>query len=81
MGDGGGLVLGRPPAEKVEEIVGITTQGGIGYAPDSLLVQVSIDPLHSSTGLLDHAKRAVGVAQPELVSYTEYHREASCNRR
>jgi hypothetical protein len=65
----------------MEEIVGITAQRGIGYATDSLLVQVSIDPLHSSTGLLDHAKRAVGVAQSELVGYTEHHREASCNRR
>jgi hypothetical protein len=73
-------VLGRPPAEKVEEIVGITTQGGIGYAPDSLLVQVSIDPLHSSTGLLDHAKRAVGVAQSLLLSYTVSH-SASSNMR
>jgi hypothetical protein len=64
----------------MEEIVGITTQRGICYATDSLLVQVSIDPLHFSTGLLDHAKRAVGVAQSVLLSYAESHREASCNR-
>jgi hypothetical protein len=65
----------------MEEIVGITAQRGIDYATDSLLVQVSIDPLHFSTGPLDHAKRAVGVAQSELVSHMECHREASCNRR
>ena len=50
---------GRPPAKEMEQIVGITSQRGIGHATDSLLVQKSIDPLHFPAGMLDHAKRAV----------------------
>jgi hypothetical protein len=163
---------GYPPAQEMKQIVGITAQRGIGHATDSLLVQISIDPLHFpaglsvavkkgailaplapggplpsrmslsfllggvvqngpersrarrywarrsgpltartvlgdwskkerlseelakggpkkwplclaplTAGLLDHAKRTVGVAQPTLVSYTVFHRQASSNRR
>jgi hypothetical protein len=74
-------VHGRPPAEEMEEIMGITAQRGIGYATDSLLVQISIDPLHFPAGMLDDAKRTVGVAQTVLLSYPESHRDASSNRR
>ena len=48
--------------------MGITTKCGIGHATDSLLVQISIDPIHFPAGLLDHAKRAVGVAQSMRLS-------------
>ena len=65
----GGLVRGRPPAEEMEQIVSITAQRGIGHAADSLLIQISIDPLHFPAGLFDHAKRAVCVAQSVLLSY------------
>ena len=41
---------GRPPAQEMEQIVGITAQRGIGHATDSLLVQISIDPLHFPAG-------------------------------
>ena len=77
----GGLMRGRPPAQEMQQIVGITAQRGIGHATDSLLVQISIDPLHFPAGLRDHAKRAVCVAQSVLLSYMESHRQASSNRR
>ena len=72
---------GRPPAHKMKQIVGITTQRGIGHATDSLLVQISINPLHFPAGRLDHAKRTVGVAQSVLLSDAEPHRQARSNRR
>src|SRR4051794_31540060 len=59
LGDGGGVARSRPPAEEMEEVVGITTQRGIGYATNSLLVQISIDPPHVPTGRFDHAERTV----------------------
>jgi len=65
----------------MKQIVGITAKGGIGYATDSLLVQISIDPLHVPAGLFDHAKRTVRVAQSVLLSYMESHRQARSNRR
>jgi hypothetical protein len=49
-------------AEEMEQIVGITAQRGIGHAADSLLVQISIDPLYFPAGLLDHAKRTRSIA-------------------
>ena len=67
----------RPPAQEMEQIVGITAQRGIGHATDSLLVQISIDPLHFPAGLPDHAKRAPSIAQAVLLSYMESHRQAS----
>ena len=71
---------GRPPAQEMQQIVGITPQRGISHATDSLLVQISIDPLHFPAGLRDHAKWTVSVAQSELMSYTESHRPARFNR-
>ncbi len=65
----------------MEQIVGITAQRGIGHATDSLLVQISIDPIHFPAGLLDHAKRALAIAQAVLLSYMESHRQASSKRR
>ena len=44
-------------------------------------IQISIDPLHFPAGLLDHAKRAVRVAQPVLLSHTKCHGQARSNRR
>src|SRR5580704_17923562 len=80
LGDGGGLMRRRPPAQKMQQIVGITPQRGISHATDSLLVQISIDPLHFLSGLLDHAKRTMGIAQAALLSYMESHRAARFNR-
>ena len=71
----------RPPAEEMEQIVGIAAQGGIGHATNSLLVQISIDPLHFPAGLLDDAKRTMGIAQALLLGYTKSHRHASSNKR
>src|SRR3984885_14692142 len=73
LGDGGGLMRGYPPAQEMKQIVGITAQRGIGHATDSLLVQISVDPLHIPARLLDHAKRALGIAQAALLSYMESH--------
>src|SRR5580704_18369619 len=79
LGDRRGLMIGRPPAEEMQQIVGITPQRGIGHATDSLLVQKSVDPLHIPAGLLDHAKRTLSIAQATPLSYKESHREASSN--
>src|SRR5437667_6961020 len=57
----------------MQQIVRITAKRSIGHATDALLVQISIDPLHFPTGLLDHAKRTVRVAQSILVNNTKGH--------
>ena len=79
FGDGGGLMRARPPAEEMEEIVGITAQRGIGHATDSLLVEESIDPGYFPAELPEYAKGTAGVAQTVLLSYTESHKEALSN--
>jgi len=81
LGDRGGLMCGHPPAQKMKQIVRITAKGGLGHATDLLLVQISIGPIHFPASLLDHSKRAVGVAQSTLLNYTESHGQASSNRR
>ena len=70
----------RPPAQEMEQIVGITAQCGIGHATHTLLIQLSIDPRHFPAGLLDYAKRTVGIAQSVLLSYAESHRRASSSK-
>ena len=54
---------GRPPAEEMEQIMGVTAQGGVGDATDTLLIQIAVDPLHFPAVLINDAKRAVRVAQ------------------
>ena len=75
------LIHAHPPAQEMEQIVGITPQCGISDATDSLLIQEAVDPRHFPTGIVRHAKRALGVAQSMRLSYAECHRQASSNRR
>jgi hypothetical protein len=69
-----------PPAHKMKQIVRITAQRGIGHAPNSLLVQISIDPRYFPAGLFEHTERAARVAQTALLSHMESHRQARSNR-
>jgi hypothetical protein len=64
----------------MKQIVRITAQRGIGHATNSLLVQISIDPRHFPACLLEHAERALRVAQTALLSDMESHRQARSNR-
>lgn len=81
FGDRIRLIHAHPPAQEMEQIVGVAPQRGISDATDSLLIQEAVDPRHFPTGVVRHAKRALGVAQSMLLSYTESHRQASSNRR
>src|SRR6266481_1414704 len=81
FGDRISLIHAHPPAQEMEQIVGIASQGGISDATDSLLIQEAVDPKHFLTGVVRHAIRALGVAQSMLLSDTESHRQASTNRR
>jgi hypothetical protein len=65
-----------PPAQEVKEIVGVAARRSIGRTADSLLVRVSIDPLHFAAALLDYTKRTVGIVQSVLPSCMESHRRA-----
>src|SRR5437867_621835 len=46
-----------PPANKVQQAVGVTAQGGVGQAADVFAVQVTIDPADGAApGLLDRSE-------------------------
>src|ERR1035437_5867191 len=60
----------------MKQIVRIAAQGGLSNTTDSLLVQEPVDPRHVPTGVVGHAKRALGVAQSMRLSYPESAREA-----
>ena len=76
-----GLGYTHPPAQKMEQIVGIAAQRGFRHATDSLLIQKAIDPFHLPAVVLYDAKRAARVFQAGRLSYTKFHRQASSNRR
>src|SRR6266566_5495280 len=73
FGDRIRLIHVHPPAQEMEQIVGVAPQRGIGDATDSLLIQEAVDPRHFPTGVVRHAKRALGVAQSMRLSYPESH--------
>ena len=73
-----GMVYTHPPAQKMEQIVRIAAQCGLGNAADSLLIQKAIDPFHlpaiglyaSETGCGRFPGRAVelpGISQASLL--------------
>jgi len=68
FGDRISLIHAHPPAQEMEQIVGVASQRGISDAMDSLLIQEAVDPSHFSTAVVRHAKRALGVAQSMLLS-------------
>ena len=81
FGDRIGLIHAHPPAQEMEQIVGVAPQRGISDATDSLLIQEAVDPSHFPTGVFHYAKWTLGVSQAALLSHTESHRQARSNRR
>ena len=65
----------------MEQIMGVTAEGRVGDATDTLLIQIAVDPLHLPAVLINDAKRAVRVAQWVLLSDMESQRHAFSNRR
>src|SRR5258708_5972055 len=57
FGDLGGMVDALPPAQKVEQPIGIGAQGEFVDAPQTLAIEEAIGPFHfAAGGLLDDAE-------------------------
>src|ERR1041385_2479800 len=70
-----------PPANKVQQAVGVTAQGGVGQAADVFAVQVTIDPADlAAGGLLDDTNRTMCVVGGLLVEHTEFHGRAASRK-
>ena len=49
-----------PPPEKVQQLVRISSQGGVGQAAEHLVVEILVDPVNlTAGGLFDNAIRAL----------------------
>jgi hypothetical protein len=74
FGDRVSVVNTLPPPEKVQQLVRICSQGGVGQAAEHFVVEVPVDPVNlAAGGLLDNAIRAVHMVGGRLVSYAEGH--------
>jgi len=63
-----------PPADKMQQVVSVSAQGGVRQAANIFAVQVTIDPANSlAGGLLDDTNRTMCVVGGLLVDYAELH--------
>jgi hypothetical protein len=64
-----------PPAEEVQQVLRIASQGEVGHAAEAFVVQIAIDPIDlAAGGLLDDAERAARRIAGGLVNDPELHR-------
>src|SRR5260370_4097177 len=70
-----------PPAEKVQQVLRIASEGEVGGAAEAFVIQIAIDPFDLAAGdLLDDAERAACVISGGLVNDTEFHGRAASSR-
>ena len=68
------MVNTLPPPEKVQQLVRIGSQGGVGQAAEHFVVEVLVDPVNlTAGGLFDNAIRAAHMVVGRLVNYAEGH--------
>jgi hypothetical protein len=66
----------NPPAQEMEEIIGVTAQGGFRDATHSLLIQEAVDPFHLTAAVLRDAEGTAGVFQIATQDDVELHGNA-----
>jgi hypothetical protein len=67
-----------PPPEKVQQLVRISSQGGVGQAAEHLVVEILVDPVNlTAGGLFDNAIRASHMVVGRLVNHAEGHHLAA----
>jgi hypothetical protein len=72
--DVAGVMDTGPPANEVQQVVGIGAQRCVGEATNVFAVQVAINPADLlPAGLLDDANRTLSVVRVVLVNYAELH--------
>ena len=81
LGDRRGMVYPHPPAQEMEQIVGIAAQRGFGDATHPLPIQETVDPFHLLAVVLYDAKRSAGVFQIAPFEHTKVHGIALSSRR
>src|SRR5260370_39839108 len=70
-----------PPAEKVQQVLRIASQGEVGDAAEAFVIQIAIDPFDlAAGGLLDDAERAACVISGGWVNDTDFHGRAASSR-
>src|SRR5579872_2288265 len=81
FGDYISVVNTLPPPEKVQQLVRIGSQGGVGQAAEHFVVEVLVDPVNlTAGGLFNDAIRAAHMVVGGLVNYTEGHHCAASSR-
>jgi hypothetical protein len=64
-----------PPAEKVQQMLRIASQGEMGHAAEAFVIQITIDPIDfAAGGLLDEAERAACGIGGGLMNDPEFHK-------
>src|SRR2546429_3967839 len=70
-----------PPANKVQQVVGVGAQARTRQATNIFAIQVTIDPANlAAGGLLDDTKRTLGVRGDLLLDQAELHGWATPRR-
>src|SRR5215469_6824406 len=70
-----------PPANKVQQVVSVSTQGSVRQTANIFAIQVTIDPANLAAGsLLGNTNRALCVAGGLLVDHAELHGRAALRR-
>jgi hypothetical protein len=65
----------------VEQMMSVTAQRGIGHSADTLLIEITVDPVYFPAVMADYTKRTLRVRQRLLLDYMESHRHASSSGR
>jgi hypothetical protein len=81
VSQGSGMVDLGPPAQKVEQIVGVTAQSGFRNPAHTLLIQKTVAPFHLTAIALDDAEGAAGVFEIATLDHAELHGKALCMSR
>jgi hypothetical protein len=69
-----GVTHTLPPADKVQQVVSVSAQGGVRQTANLFAVQVTIDPANPLAGTrLDDTNRTLCVVGDLLVDYAELH--------
>jgi hypothetical protein len=70
-----------PPPQKVQQLVGICSQGGVGQAAEHFVVEILVDPVNlAAGGLFNDAIRAVHMVVRRLVNHAEGHHCVASSR-
>ena len=74
LGDVAGVMHALPPANEVQQVVGVDAQAGVCQPANMLAIQIIINPLDSLSGaLLDHLIRAMCAGCVLLEDHLELH--------